>query len=82
MRAEKEKEMSRRNVHVVPKAGGWAVRREGAERASTVTRTQQQAIDRARQIARREHGELVVQGENGRIRAKDSHGRDQSPPKG
>lgn len=74
--------MSRKNVHVVPRSGGWAVRREGAERASTVTRTQQQAINAARRIARREHGELVVHGENGRIREKDSHGKDRFPPKG
>jgi len=75
--------MSRRNIHVVPQsAGGWAARREGANRASLVAQTQRQAIDAARRLAQRDHVELVVHRENGQIRDKDSHGKDPFPPKG
>ena len=37
--------MSKRNQHVVPHPGGWAVKPEGGERASSVHPTQQDAID-------------------------------------
>ena len=40
--------------------------------------TQAEAIRRGRELAEQEEGELVVYGEDGRIREKDSHGHD--PP--
>ena len=39
-------------------------------------------IDSGREIARRDHGEFVVHGHDGRIREKDSFGNDPHPPKG
>lgn len=70
-------------VHVVPRSGGgWAVERGGAERASKVTRTQEQAIKAGKTIAERERDELVIHGEDGRIREKNSYGNDPYPPKG
>jgi hypothetical protein len=74
--------MTKKGVHVVPKGDGWAVKREGSDRASKVTETQREAIQAGRQTARREGAELVIHGQNGRIREKDSHGRDDCPPKG
>jgi hypothetical protein len=74
--------MTKKGVHVVPKGDGWAVKREGSGRASKVTETQREAIQAGRQTARREGAELVIHGQNGRIREKDSHGRDDCPPKG
>ena len=38
-----------KNQHVVPHADGWAVKSAGAERATKVTSTQQEAINVARQ---------------------------------
>jgi hypothetical protein len=77
--------MSRNNRHVVPTSDGrWAVRREGAERASAVFDTQRDAQSRARVI---EHntggGELVTHGRDGRIRDSDtvSPGHDPFPPR-
>lgn len=68
--------MSKRNQHVVPHENGWAVKGENAERPSVVRPTQQEAIARGRDIARNQGTELFIHGENGRIRTRDSHGRD------
>lgn len=74
--------MASKNQHVVPHKGGWAVRGEGNSRASSVHDTQRSAIDKARSIARNQGSELLIHGENGRIRSRDSHGKDPYPPKG
>ena len=74
--------MSKRNQHVVPHNEGWAVRGAGNSRASSVHRTQQAAIQVAREIARNQGTELLVHGKDGRIRQRDSHGGDPFPPSG
>ncbi len=74
--------MPNRNQHVTPHRAGWAVRGAGAARATSVHQTQAEAIDRAREIARNQGTELFIHRRDGRIRARDSHGRDPHPPKG
>jgi len=49
------------------KAGGWEVIKEQHERASAVTRTKQEALDRGRDIVRNAGG--------GELRIKDRHGK-------
>jgi Uncharacterized protein conserved in bacteria (DUF2188) len=73
---------SKRNQHVVPRDGGWAVKGAGAERATAVYSTKQPAVDRARAIASNQGTELLVHGKDGQIQTKDSHGKDPFPPKG
>ena len=73
--------MSKGRPHIVPHDGGWAVRRENSDRASSVHDRQSDAINAGRDIARREHSELVIHGENGRIRDSDSYGNDPFPPR-
>ena len=73
--------MTRKNTHVVPREDGWAVRREGNERDTARTDTQREAIEIAREIERRNGGEVVIHRENGQIRDRDSYGNDQNPPK-
>lgn len=73
------------NRHVAPDGDGWRVVAPGAQRASARTDTQSEAIDRAREIIRNSGGgELIVQGENGRIRQKDTiaPAKDEYPPRG
>ena len=41
-----------RNQHVVPRGGGWAVKPEGGQRASSIHGTQREAIDRGREVSR------------------------------
>ena len=59
--------------HVVKHGDGWAVVKEDYERPSAVTDTQAEAIGRAREIIHNAGGgELVVHGEDGKIRQKDT----------
>lgn len=70
-------------VVVEPRPDGqWAVQRDKGQRASSLNRTQAQAVKKARTIAQHQGAELVIKGEDGRIRAKDSHGRDPRSSKG
>lgn len=73
--------MTKRDVHVVTHPSGWATRKEGSERAGGVYDTQREAIDRARDQARRERVEVVIHRPDGRIRDSDSYGKDPMPPK-
>jgi uncharacterized protein YdaT len=59
--------------HVVKHEDGWAVMKEDHERASAVTRTQAEAIERAREIVGNAGGgEVLIHGEDNKIRAKDT----------
>ena len=72
-----------KNQHVTLRPDGdWQVIGEGNSKATAVTNTQKQAISIAREIAQNQKSELVIHGENGRIRQKDSHGNDKFPPRG
>jgi hypothetical protein len=72
---------NRNNVHVVQRDNGWGTLREGGQRATQVFNTQAQAIQAGRQMARQGQGELLIHGQDGRIRARDSYGNDPCPPK-
>ena len=74
--------MPKKNQHVVPHKDGWAIKGAGNERATSVHETQQQAIDQARDIARTQQSELIIHRSDGRIRDKNSYGKDHFPPKG
>src|SRR5262249_41948283 len=82
-----------RDYHVIPSPnGGWSVRREGAERATSVFHRKSDAMEYGRRLARRSQTELIEQGRDGRIRDSASHGgqfrstkstnRDTARPKG
>ena len=74
--------MAGKGQHVVPRDGKWAVRKEGAERVTRRYNTQGEAIDAAREIARKQRSEVFVHGRDGRIRERSSYGNDPFPPKG
>lgn len=71
-----------KNQHVTPRGGVWQVKGAGNQKATVITNTQYEAIRIARQIAINQQSELVIHGENGRIREKNSYGNDPFPPKG
>ncbi|MBE7019630.1 MAG: DUF2188 domain-containing protein [Ruminococcaceae bacterium] len=72
-----------KNQHITPHPnGGWQVKGAGNSRATVRTTTQNSAIAIGREIARNQNSELVIHGTNGRIREKNSYGRDPFPPKG
>lgn len=62
--------------------GKWQVKREGGDRASTVTDTKQDAINQGREISRNQGTELIIHNKDGKISQRDSHGNDPYPPKG
>lgn len=70
------------NQHVVPRGTKWAVKGEGNSRATILTNTKQEAIDKAREISKNQGTELVIHNRDGKISQKDSHGSDTCPPKG
>lgn len=73
---------NKRDIHVVKHPdGGWATKKEGADRAGSRHNTQKEAIDRARQQAIRERTEVVIHRPNGQIRDSDSYGNDPNPPR-
>ncbi len=74
--------MAQKGLHVTPNGGKWAVRSAGASRPSRVVETQREAIDIARERAKRDGTELYVHGRDGRIRERNSYGNDPNPPKG
>lgn len=72
-----------KNQHVTPHHdGGWQVKGAGNERATVRTDTQAKAIAAAKSIAQNQKSELLIHGENGQIRERNSYGNDPFPPKG
>lgn len=71
-----------KNQHVVKHPDGWAVKGAGNSKATKVTKTQKEATDVARNIAKNQQSELLIHGRNGQIREKDSHGNDPRNIKG
>jgi uncharacterized protein YdaT len=71
-----------KNQHVVPNGDQWAVKGEGNSRITKSFDTQQEAIDRAREIAINQQSELLIHNQKGQIREKNSYGADPHPPKG
>ena len=75
--------MSRKKVHVVPHAQGWAVKNQGASRATSVHGTKAEAVSAGRVAARAgDLGQLFVHGGDGRIQTEHTYGKDPYPPKG
>lgn len=70
-----------KDQHVVPYDDKWAVRGAGNKRVSSICDTQSEAIDLAREIAINQRSEVVIHRPDGRIRDKDSYGKDPFPPK-
>jgi hypothetical protein len=74
--------MARKNQHVVPSGSGWAIKSAGCKRATKAFSTQKDAIAAARVIARRQGSELLIHGRDGKIREKNTYGKDPYPPVG
>lgn len=74
--------MSKKSQHVVKDTkDGWAVKKGGSTRATKIFKTQQEAIDYGRGIAKNQKAEFYIHSRDGKIREKDSYGNDPFPPK-
>jgi len=71
----------KKNQHVVPNNGQWAVKGEGNSKSTKNFDTQKEAIEFGKEIAKNQKSELVIHRKNGQIRDKDSFGNDPNPPK-
>jgi Uncharacterized protein conserved in bacteria (DUF2188) len=60
------------SVHVERRGDGWAVVREGNQRATSVYPTQAEAAKEGREIARRDGTEFFLHAQDGRIREHNS----------
>lgn len=74
--------MAKPNVWVSPRPDGWAVHRERSERASHILPTKQEAKEVARDMARQDRVELIIQRLDGTIEERNSYGNDPFPPRG
>lgn len=70
-----------KNWHVIQRGKKWAVVAEGVRQKARVFNTQGEAINSARKVAKESEGQLVIHAKSGRIRERDSYGRDPFPPK-
>lgn len=71
----------KKDIHVVKYEDGWAVKREGSKRASSVHNLKTDAMEKARDSGRRDRVEVVEHGRNNRIIGSNSYGNDPNPPK-
>ena len=72
-----------KSTHIVPgKQGGWNVKDGNGNKASAHFDTNQQAVDKGRQISRNKGSEFFIHGRNGKIQTRDSHGNDPRRTKG
>lgn len=72
----------KKNVHTVSTDKGWANRREGAQRASSVHATKAEAEAAGRAAARKDSVEHLIHRKDGTIGERNSYGNDPHPPKG
>jgi hypothetical protein len=66
------------SIHVVPQGDQWAIKEEGVDEPFQVHETQEAAVTDARALATSRGVELLIHGEDGQIRERDSHGNDPS----
>ena len=65
-----------KNQHVVSLGNRWAVKEEGAAEPFAVFKTQSEAWEKAKSIARKERSEALLHGRDGRIRERNTYGHD------
>jgi len=71
-----------KNQHVVMHDNRWAVKEEGVNTPVAVFKTQGEAWEKAKAIARRERSEAVLHGKDGRIRERNIYGHGPRSSKG
>lgn len=72
-----------KEYHITQRSdGNWQYKEIHNTRATGVTTTQAEAFKKARAVAINQGAEVVIHGENGRIREKNSYGNDPFPPEG
>ena len=65
-------------VHIELRGEGWAVVREGNQRATSTHATQSEAAESGRELARRDRTEFFLHGQDGQIREHRDYGEGQT----
>jgi hypothetical protein len=73
--------MGKKNQWIIKHGNNWAVKGEGNTKVTKIAKTQKEAIDIGKKIAKNQKSELIIQNTEGKIRSKDSYGNDHCPPK-
>ena len=71
-------ERGKKSQHVVPNNGGWVI--IGGDTQKHTFGTQQEAVERAKSIARNAGTAVYIHGADGRIRESESYENDSFPP--
>jgi hypothetical protein len=71
----------KQKIHIIPHKKGWAVKKDGKERASMVAESKKEAERYGRDMATILKAELVIHDKHGVIINSDSFGNDPYPPK-
>lgn len=76
--------MTKRRIYdVSPSGDRWAVKARGAARAVGVFDTKADAVERAKEVAKKApDSQVVVRKEDGTIQTEHTYGHDPFPPKG
>lgn len=71
-----------KNYSVEPREDGWAVQRDGSQRASSLHEKKSDAIAAGKELAKTSQGELRIKGKDGKIQNSNTYGpSDPNPPK-
>ena len=70
--------MSERKVyHILTHEGGWQVRAEGAKRSSSVHQTKDEAVSRAKELARKHRlSQIKIHKQDGTLETEHTYGED------
>lgn len=70
--------------HVTPRdEGEWAVKKSGAQKASEVFENKEDAVDKAKDLAKSNPcGQVIIHRKDGIIQTEHTYGKDPYPPKG
>lgn len=70
---ESRPEMLDKNEHVVPHQDGWAVKSQDAEQPSDIFTTKDEAVNRAKEIAKNKGSHLIIHKQDGTIEEQRSY---------
>ena len=68
--------------NVISVGGDWKIKKSNSNRIIKIFDNQEDAIAYARKIAINQQSELSIHGKNGKIRERNSYGKDAFPPRG
>ncbi len=71
-----------KQIHTVPRPGGWGNKSSGASRIAKLYPNKAAAQAAGRKTAISQKAEHIIHNKNGKIGARNSYGNDPHPPKG